>query len=229
MPALLLPLAGFALLDSLNVLNLGVTSVLVYDSRLGRRSPLPAGLSFIAGVFTATCTVGICLVLGLSFLTKQVDIEVTPTARYWGQLVLGLVLIGLASLSSSSSSTPRPPEWALNAARRNPWLFAVVGLVVGSGQALTSVPYLSALAMISARDVLPTGWPAIVVAYCAGALIPALLVLGLSVRKTMRARRLQRRLVRALFKYGPIVVRTLFIGIGVLLVGDALWNWRALW
>jgi len=45
MPALLLPLAGFAFLDSLNLLNLGVTTAVVYDSRLSRRSPLPAGLN----------------------------------------------------------------------------------------------------------------------------------------------------------------------------------------
>jgi cytochrome c biogenesis protein CcdA len=227
MPALLLPLAGFAFLDSLNLLNLGVTTAVVYDSRLTRRSPLPAGLSFIAGVFTATSTTGVCIVLGLTFLTQRVDIEVTPTVRYWGQLVLGLVLIAVASLSSSNGR--QPPAWALNVARRSPWLFAVAGLVVGLGQALTSVPYLSALTMISARDVLPTAWPLVVVAYCASALVPALFVLGLSVRKTMRARRLQRRIVRVLFKYAPIVVRALFFGIGVLLVGDALWNWRALW
>ena len=227
MLALLLPLAGFAFLDSLNLLNLGVTSAVVYDSRLSRRSPMPAGLSFIAGVFAATSTVGICVVLGLTFLTSRVDVEVTPTVRYWGQLVLGLVLIAVASLSSSSG--PRPPAWALNVARRNPWLFGVVGFVVGLGQAVTSVPYLSALTMISARSVLPTGWPAIVIGYCVCALVPALLVLGLSVRKTMRARRLQRRLVRVLFKYGPIVVRALFFGIGVVLVGDALWHWRELW
>ncbi len=227
MLALLLPLAGFAFLDSLNLFNLGVTTALVYDSRLGRRSPLPAGLSFIGGLFAATTTVGICVVLGLTFLTNRVDVEVTPTVRYWGQLALGLVLIAIASLSSSSG--PRPPAWALNVARRNPWLFAVVGAVVGLGQAVTSVPYLSALTMISARDVLPTVWPVIVIAYCACAIVPALLVLGLSVRKTMRARHLQRRLVRVLFKYGPIVVRSLFLAVGLVLVGDALWHYAELW
>jgi hypothetical protein len=33
MLALLLALLGFALLDSVNVLNLGITSAIVYDSR----------------------------------------------------------------------------------------------------------------------------------------------------------------------------------------------------
>jgi cytochrome c biogenesis protein CcdA len=228
MPALLLPLAGFAFLDSLNVLNLGVTTAVVYDSRLRRRSPLPAGLSFVGGVFTATATFGIGVVLGLTFLTTRVDIEVTPTVRYWGQLVLGLVLIAVAALTGSARG-PKPPEWALQAARRNPWLFGIVGLVVGFGQAATSVPFLTALAMISARNPLPSAWPVYVFAYCAMALVPALLMLGLSVRKTMRARRLQRTLVRVLGRYAPIVVRVLFMAIGLLLVGDALMHHAFLW
>jgi cytochrome c biogenesis protein CcdA len=228
MLALLLPLVGFAFLDSLNVLNLGVTTAVVYDSRLRRRSPLPAGLSFVGGVFAATTTFGVGVVLGLTFLTTQVDIEVTPTVRYWGQLVLGLVLIAVAALTGSARG-PKPPEWALQAARRNPWLFGIVGLVVGFGQAATSVPYLTALAMISARNPLPSAWPVFVVAYCAMALLPALLVLGLSVRKTMRARRIQRTLVRVLGRYGPVVVRTLFMGIGLVLVIHALTNYAHLW
>lgn len=227
MPALLLPLAGFALLDSLNVLNLGVTTALVYDSRLSRRSPLPAGLSFVAGVFTATTALGICAILGLTFLTKRVDIEVTPTVRYGGQLILGLALIALSRVSTSGG--PRPPEWALSAARRNPWLFTIAGLVVGLGQAITSVPYLTALAMISAHNPLPAAWPAIVIAYCATTLAPSLVVLALSVRKTMRARRMQRRVVRMMTRFGPPVVRTLFLGIGLVLVAGALWHYAELW
>ena len=62
MAAVVLALAGLALLDSANVLNLGVVSAVVYDSRLARRSPLPGGLSFIAGVFTVTTTFGMCVV-----------------------------------------------------------------------------------------------------------------------------------------------------------------------
>src|SRR4051794_32598495 len=102
MLGLLLPLLGFALLDSLNVLNLGVTSAVVYDSRLSRRSALPGGLSFIGGVFAATSTFGTLTVLGLNLLTDRVDLEVTPTLRYWGQLVLGVVLVAVASLSGSA-------------------------------------------------------------------------------------------------------------------------------
>ena len=227
MLGLLLPLLGFAFLDSLNVLNLGVTSAVVYDSRLSRRSALPGGLSFVAGVFLATVTFGVLTVLGLSFLTDRVELEVTPTVRYWGQLVLGVVLIVVASLSGSAR--PAPPVWALNMARRNPWLFAIVGLVIGVGQSATSVPYLTSLTMVSARNPLPTGWPLIVIGYCALTLLPSLLVLALSTRRTIRARRAQRNIVRATTRYGPITVRILFVGVGTVLVIGALLNYRALW
>ncbi|MET0476064.1 MAG: GAP family protein [Mycobacterium sp.] len=227
MLGLLLPLLGFAFLDSLNVLNLGVTSAVVYDSRLSRRSALPSGLSFVAGVFTATATFGVLTVLGLSFLTDRVEFELTPTVRYWGQLVLGLVLVAVASFSGSAR--PTPPLWAVNLTRRNPWLFGIVGLAIGFGQATTSVPYLTTLAMVSARSPLPTAWPAIVIVYCAIAAVPSLVVLALSTQRTMRSRRVQRNLVRVTTRYGPVTVRVLFFGIGIVLIADALWNYRVLW
>jgi cytochrome c biogenesis protein CcdA len=227
MLGLLLPLLGFAFLDSLNVLNLGVTSAVVYDSRLGRRSALPGGLSFVAGVFAATTTFGLLTVFGINFLTDRLEFDVTPTVRYWGQLILGLVLIAVASFSASAR--PAPPIWALNLTRRNPWLFAIVGIVIGFGQAATSVPYLTTLTMVSARNPLPTLWPMVILVYCAVALLPSLLVLGLSTQRTIRARRVQRNIVRVTTRYGPVTVRILFLGVGVVLVIGALLNYRALW
>ena len=227
MLGLLLPLLGFAVLDSLNVLNLGVTSAVVFDSRLSRRSALPGGLSFVTGVFVATASFGVLTVLGINFVTDRVEFTVTPTIRYWGQLVLGLVLIAVASLSGSAR--PAPPVWALNLTRRNPWLFAIVGAVVGVGQAVTSVPYLTSLAMVSARHPLPTLWPAIVFVYCAVAVLPSLAVLALSTQRTLRARRAQRAIVRVTTRYGPTTVRVLFLVVGAVLVVGALLNYRVLW
>jgi cytochrome c biogenesis protein CcdA len=227
MLALLLPLVGFAFLDSLNVLNLGITTAVVYDSRLNRRSALPSGLSFVAGVFTATTTFGVCTVLGINFLTDRADFDITPTVRYWGQLVLGLVLIAVACIRTTAR--PAAPLWAIEAGRRNPWMLGLVGLVIGFGQAPTAVPYLSALTMLSARDPLPTAWPVIVMVYCAATLVPSLLVLALSTSRTIRARRLQRGFVRVLTRYGPTTVRLLFLGIGTVLVVGALLHYRDLW
>lgn len=224
-PVLLLTLAGFALIDSLNVLVIAAITAVVYDSRLSRQSPIPGGLSLIGGVFTATTSFGLGIVLGLQFLNAVVNFEITPTVRYWGELVLGLVLVALAVRSPATDTAV--PQWALSV-RRRPWLLAIAGLAVGFGQASTAVPYLTGLAMLSSHHPLPSLWPLIIVGYCAIAAVPSLLILFLSQRKTQRAQRVYRRLVRAFTKYGPNTVRVLMGVIGLGLCVHALTNYSAL-
>ena len=72
-------------------------------------------------------------------------------------------------------------------------------------------------------------WPLIIIVYCAIKLSPLLLILALSTRLTARATRLQRWLVRVLTRYGPKVVRSLLVVVGVGLVTDALIHHSALW
>ncbi|WP_304106434.1 GAP family protein [Mycolicibacterium bacteremicum] len=226
MTGLLLALLGLAFLDSLSVLNIGVVSAVVYGSRLNRQSALPGGLSFIAGVFAVTTTFGMCFVLGLDLLTDVTEFEITPSIRYWGELALGAGLIVLAFFPLVAQSTA--PGWALAALKQRPWLLGFVGLAVGLGQAPTAVPYLAGLAMIATRQPLPTGWPLLVLAYCAIALLPCMLVLALSTSRSKRADRMQRAVVRTLTRYGPIGVRVLFVVAGVALVADALIHRRVL-
>ncbi len=226
MTGLLLALLGLAFLDSLSVLNIGVVSAVVYGSRLNRQSALPGGLSFIAGVFAVTTTFGMCFVLGLDLLTDVTEFEITPSIRYWGELALGVGLIVLAFFPLVAQSTA--PGWALAALKQRPWLLGFVGLAVGLGQAPTAVPYLAGLAMIATRQPLPTGWPLLVLAYCAIALLPCMLVLALSTSRSKRADRMQRAVVRTLTRYGPIGVRVLFVVAGVALVADALIHRRVL-
>ena len=226
MIGLLAALLGLAFLDSLSVLNVGVVSAIVYGSRLNRQSPLPGGLSFILGVFAVTSVFGICVVLGLDLLTELTRFEITPTVRYWGELIIGSALIVLAFFPLVAQSAA--PGWAMAVMKQRPWLLGFVGIAVGLGQAPTAVPYLAGLAMIAARAPLPTAWPVIVIAYCVIALLPCLLVLGLATLRTPRADQLQRLLVRGLTRYGPIGVRILFVVAGVALVADALLH-RNIW
>lgn len=225
--ALVLALSGLAFLDSLSVLNIGVVSAVAYDSRLSRRSPIPGGASFLAGVFAVTTTFGLCTVLGLSFLTELIDFEITPTTRYRGELALGLVLICLAFFPLVAQTSA--PGWAMTAMRERPWLLGFVGVAVGMGQAPTAIPYLTGLALIAALDPRPPIWPLIVIGYCAIALLPSALVLALSTSRSRRAMRTQRWVVRNLTRYGPIGVRILFLVAGVALVADAVIHYRMLW
>jgi cytochrome c biogenesis protein CcdA len=222
-----LALAGLALLDSLNVLNAGVVSAVIFASRLSRKSPVPGALSFIVGVFAVTTTFGVCTVLGLSLLTSVADFHITPAIRFRGELVLGVVLIGLAYFPLTAQTSA--PGWAMAAMRERPWLLGLLGLAVGIGQAPTDVPYLTGLAMLVAVHPRPPVWPVLIYVYCAIALSPSLLILALAMRRTVRAARIQRGLVRALTRYGPLAVRLLFLVFGVGLVADALVNHSALW
>ncbi|MEU2174093.1 GAP family protein [Nocardia sp. NPDC019219] len=225
MPTLLLALAAFAFLDSLDLLLIGVTTAVVYDSRLSRRSPLVGGLSLLAGVFAVTTAFGICTVLGIGFLTDLIDFQITPAVRYWGELSAGVVLLALACIRMTGTTAPE----RVTALRRRPWVLAGIGVAIGIAQAPTAVPYLAGLAMISARNPLPTLWPLIIIAYCALALLPPLVILGLAMRRTTGARRMYRKVVRIITTYGPISVRVLFAIFGVALLCDALVHYRSLW
>jgi cytochrome c biogenesis protein CcdA len=220
MLALLWTLFGLALLDALNVLHVGVVSAIVYDGRLQRQSPIHGGLSYIAGVFTVMATFGICTVLGLSFLNELFDFTLTPTLRFRAELVLGVLLVGLAFLPLTAQTSA--PGWALAAMRKHPSLLGILGGAVGLGQAPTAVPYLTGLAMLATFEPRPLAWPLVVITYCAIALLPPLVILALSVRKTARSARIHRMLVRALTRYGPTAVRVVFVIAGIGLVADAL-------
>jgi hypothetical protein len=130
MLALLLAFTGFAFLDSLNPMTAGITTAVVYDSLLRRRSPIPGGLSFVAGVFALNITFGVCTVLGLKILTNLVHFALTPTIRYWAELAVGLVLVSLASLPAVAR--PASPTWAAaTMIRRRPSLLGFFGIAIG--------------------------------------------------------------------------------------------------
>ena len=226
MGAVVLALAGLAFLDSLNVLNVGVVSAVICDGQLSRRSPVPGSLGFMAGVFTVMTTFGLLTVLGLHFLTDLANFRITPATRYWLELLGGGVLVGVAHFPLTAQSSA--PGWAMAATRQRPWLLGCVGLAVGLGQATTAVPYLTGLALLSALHPRPAIWPLLVVSYCAITLWLLLVILGLSTRRTARARRLQRRIVRVLARYGAMTVRIIFLVVGVGLIADAIIHYNAL-
>ncbi|MFB7877755.1 MULTISPECIES: GAP family protein [unclassified Nocardia] len=227
MGVLLITLLGFAVLDALDVLLVAITTAVVADARLTRRSPVVGVLSFIGGVFAVSFAFGLCTVLGLDFLVRWLDFELTPTLRYWGELLIGLGLIGVAALPVTA--TARTGGRWVRPVRERPWLMGVVGFTLGLAKVPTSVPYLAALALLAAQRPLPLGWPVIVAAYCLVALVLPLIVLALALRRTPRARRVYRLLVRGITRFGPPVVRVLFVVFGVALVVDALVHAGRLW
>ncbi|MEV6064172.1 GAP family protein [Nocardia asteroides] len=228
MGVLLITLLGFAVVDALDVLLVAITTAVVADSRVARRSPLVGGLSFLGGVFAVSVAFGIVTVLGIDFLVRLFEFELTDLQRYWGELLIGVVLLVVAALPMDATLGGGGGRWTQRV-RRYPWLMGVVGLTLGLAKVPTSVPYLAALALLSAQRPLPVVWPAIVVAYCVIALLLPLLVLAMAMRRTPRARRVYRLLVRWITRYGPPAVRVLFVVFGVVLVVDALVHAGRLW
>ena len=225
MLALLLPLAGFAFLDSLNLFNLGVTTAVVYDSRLGRRSPLPAGLSFIAGVFAATTTVGICVVLGPDLPDQPRRRRGDADGALLGPTRPGprahrrrlVVVVEWAATTGVGAERGAPQSVAVRRRR----------IVVGLGQAVTSVPYLSALTMISARE-----RPADGLARDRDRLLRVRAGSGAAGAWSVGPQD-HARPAGCSGDWSACCSSTdrswcdrLFLGIGVVLVGDALWHWR---
>lgn len=147
--------------------------------------------------------------LGIHFLTDVVDFRIT---------------LAYFPLTAQSSA----PGWAMAATRQRPWLLGFVGVAGGLGQAPTALPYLTGLAMLSALHPRPAIWPLIVIVYCAMTLWPLLVILALSTRRTARAKRIQRGIVRVLTRYGPMTVRIIFLVVGVGLVVDAIMHYSAL-
>lgn len=225
MTTLLLALLGLAFLDSLDVLLVGATAAIVYDARLARRSPVPGVAGFLLGVFLMTTTFGLLTVMGLNFLTEYFDFTLTPTIRYWAELVIGVILIVVALLPSSERP---PPDWAVKL-RRSPALLLGAGVLIGMAQAPTAVPYLAGLAMITAYQPLPSWWPLIVIGYCLFALLPPIIVLLMSLRRSASARRRYQAVVRILTRYGPRAVRIIFLVAGAVLIVDAVVHYQHLW
>ncbi|MFD3507371.1 GAP family protein [Nocardia sp. NPDC058666] len=227
MSAALLAMLGLALIDALDVLLVAITTAVVADARLRRRSPITGVLSFLAGVFAVSVAFGVCTVLGIDFLVRLLDFDLTPTVRYWGELLIGLVLITVAVLPVGASP-PTGRRW-VEPVRKHPGLMAVIGFTLGLAKVPTSVPFLAALALLSAQRPLPVVWPLIVAGYCAVALLLPLVVLALAMRTTPRARRVYRVLVRGITRFGPPVVRVLFVVFGIGLVIDAVVHSGHLW
>lgn len=221
---LLLAFAGFACVDALNVLNLGTSTAIVYTSRLERRSALPGGLSFVVGLYSALLAFGVGTVVGVRYLVGPEAIS--SSARYWAQLVIGIVLIAVASLTWFSN--PGTPKVIRTIAERYPWLLVLVGLTLGCAEAATSAPYLSALAMLASHRPLPSGWVLMLMGYCLIAVAPSTFILVLSTRRTPGARRAQRTLVRTVSRYGPTAIRVIFLFLGTLFIANALAHASAL-
>ena len=195
--AALAALAGLALVDSTSIGTLVIPLWLLVAPRLR----VGSFLAYLATVAVAYAALGAALVLGAGTAREALggsaglaSLE-DSTALDVVQLVVGLALVGLSVWTEparaarrragreAATGPGRAARWRsrLEAGRTSP--LAVVGLALAATatEAATMLPYLGAVALVTAADLPAWQWSAVLAGYVVVMVAPALVLLGVRV------------------------------------------------
>lgn len=137
---------GYAFIDAINVLVIGVLVALAMMLPPGRYRPV-AGL-LLLGTFTGI--LGLAVVVMLAFdamrdlLTRIVDSPIFGVL-----LILTGVVTAIVTLRSGGDTSSPLVDRILTPLRTPSLLTVGIGIVLGVAQSITSVPYLAGLAVLS--------------------------------------------------------------------------------
>ncbi len=212
MTALLLPLLGLALLDSINPSALAVTIYLLLTGR-----PFTAKvLTYVGAVFSSYLALGVLIMLGLGSVRGYLD---NPIA-YAAQGVIGVALLAYAVFAPSkprreARAERQPRSLSLGA-------IYLLGVTVTVVEFSTAFPYLGAIALITKAGLPVVRWLPILVVYNFVFVLPPLLLLAsysvFGTRIESRFKRLRERFAR-----GSRETMLWILGIvGFLLLADCL-------
>jgi cytochrome c biogenesis protein CcdA len=165
----IISLLALALVDSINPSAIAVTLCLLAQGRTATHVAI-----YIAAVFVTYLGLGATMMLGI-------DVAV-PNVRALAQSRLGLIvqsLIGLAMLvyamraPAFSRSRPRTEPQAANLAA-----LALLGVTVTGMELPTAVPYMGAIAILTAADLSTARWLLLLVGYNTIFVLPPVLLLA---------------------------------------------------
>ena len=161
-------------------------------------------------------------------LTELNVVQLTPRMRYRGELLVGVVLVGVACYPSAAQRAS--PRWAFAAIRQRTWLLGCAGAVLGFGQAATDVMYLAALAMLERP---PS--PAVALAADRGCVLHHRAIAARCWFSSWRPGEQQEHgasnvaSCASITRYGPTWVRAMCLAAGVALVVDSFLHNHNLW
>jgi cytochrome c biogenesis protein CcdA len=167
--ALILSIAGLALLDSLNPITFaGVALILVAPIR----RPLASGVAFVSGVFFIVLAVGVSLFLGLDALGDAVN-DAAVWVRRIALLLAGLVLMtsGIKRLRRRRREAVELPAWF------SPWTAAPLGFIATAADLPNAFPYLLAIERLTAADVGAGTGMVVLIGYAFIYCLPSILLL----------------------------------------------------
>ena len=194
---LLVALAGLALIDSTSIGTLLIPIWLLLDHRQIRPSRMIVYLATIAGFYLL---VGLVLALGAGAVIDSVaegsatTVESTPgifsLLLVIAQLLVGVWLFAISWRfdSSKPGATERVSRWKSKAhsATTSPRVLMGLALFAAMAEVATMLPYLGAIAMITAANLTPLTTLVLMIAYCLVMITPALALLLL--RRVMHER-----------------------------------------
>lgn len=175
--ALLLTLAGLALVDSTSFGTLLIPLWLMTSPRGLRPARVLLFLGVVAGFYLV---VGVALLLGGAAVASELGEEVAgSTALLWVQLALGVALLG-ASFRMGKGRSGRLLRWRDRAAGGEGSTGGIVSLalIAATLEVATMLPYLGAIGLLAGSDLAVGAQVGVLAAYCVVMVVPALVLLG---------------------------------------------------
>lgn len=206
-----------AALDSLNP-----TAIALQIYLLSTPKPIARSISLIFGVFLAYWTAGLFAILGLRTLVVSVisnaNVSFPEPYVYTIQLLIGLALsiAGFNSRSLPNAKREKRPK-KLTLGRT-----FLLGIAVTLFDFPTALPYLAAIEQIAkARLDLLSIMGALGV-YNLVFVFPQIILLSIYVLFHQQSAALLQRINRSIVIWSPKILRTLLLGLGILLILDSI-------
>jgi cytochrome c biogenesis protein CcdA len=175
--ALLLALAGLAVLDSTSFGTLAIPVYLMLSLDRSRTARL---LVYLATMAVFYFLAGAVLMLGLATAMDTFGDALDSKAAYAAQLVLGVGLFALSWRFDPKWRAKRGlPERTFEPRVGGPRTMVLVGLTAGVLEVATMVPYLAAIGMMTTAELAVTQWAPLLGAYVLIMILPALVLMAL--------------------------------------------------
>jgi hypothetical protein len=180
--ALLLPLAGLALVDSTSI---GTLFIPVWLMLVPGRVRVGRLLVYLATIAVFYFGVGLVAVVAGESIVSALDGAADNRALLWAQLALGAALFAVSFRFDAKKRAGKPGggvigrwrERTMGGAASARWLVGLA-LLAALAEVATMLPYIGAIGLMATSDVSAAMVPVLLAAYCVVMILPALVLLA---------------------------------------------------
>jgi cytochrome c biogenesis protein CcdA len=185
-PALLVGIAGLAVVDSFNPATLVAVTLILFGSRT---RPVPEALGFVLGAFVSVLAVGLAIYLGAEAAAEYIDGGLRWLRRFaFGLAALVLLVSAMRALRRWRRTALGLPTWF------NPLTAVGLGVVMTGADLPNAFPLFIAIERLVEAGTSTATATLVLVAYGAIYCLPCLVLLAIGLHGGQRVQRLLRRL-----------------------------------